>query len=664
MRELVVTVRNATGLHARPAAILASGAKRFRSEIRAAHAGKQTDAKRAIALLALGVRAGGRIHIHVEGPDEEQAADALLRLTDGDWEGEPDADAAPPPASGPTPEALRSSGRILRGHPAAPGLAVGPAFRLFTSAPVPAPAATPSFEHERLRAALEAVREELLALRTHVRERAGDEGAALFEFHESLLEDAELRARARATIDAGRDAATAWRAALEPERTALEGLGTPSLSSRAEDLRDFAELVERRLLQPAIGDKRPETAGIVLAHELTPWDVARLDSTRTLGLCALRGGPRSHAAILARALGIPTVVGVEELPPEGTLAILDGDAGTLEIDPDLERIDRAKEGQRERLERRMAEAAAALDPAQTREGRPIEVLANLGFPADVPHALASGAEGVGLLRTEFLFMDRREPPSEEEQLAAYRDLVLALQGRTLTVRTFDAGADKPLAYLGACREDNPALGLRGIRLALLHPELLRTQLCAIARASEHGPIRVMFPMVTTLDEWRAARGWLERACRERGVAPLPCGPMIEVPAAALLAERFAPEADFFSIGTNDLTQYALAMDRMHPALMAAADGLHPAVLRLIRCAVNAGHAAGRRVGVCGELASELEALPILLGLGVDEVSVSPSAVPAVKARIRSLTLSSAESLAGRALLCATATEVRELAARA
>jgi phosphocarrier protein FPr len=386
-----------------------------------------------------------------------------------------------------------------------------------------------------------------------------------------------------------------------------------------------------------------------------------------LGFCTAAGGPNSHTAILARALGLPAIVGAGSdvlALANGVQVILDGASGQLTVDPDAEALDAAREAQRRRRIRRTEALEAAGQPAITQDGHRMEIVANIGGVAESMQAAERGAEGVGLLRTEFLFMERSSAPTEDEQFEAYRDIARALDGQPVIVRTLDIGGDKPIPYLPVPYEENPFLGERGIRLCLNRPELLRTQLRALLRASQHGFLRVMFPMIADLGELRRARAVVEEVRSELGVPPVELGIMIEVPAAALLAEIFAREVDFFSIGTNDLTQYTMAMDRTHPTLAGRADGLHPAVLRLVDRTVRGAHAAGKWVGVCGELAADPQAVPILVGLGVDELSVNVPAVPIVKAQVRSLELTKAQELAAQALQCGTAAEVRALVASA
>jgi phosphoenolpyruvate-protein phosphotransferase len=409
----------------------------------------------------------------------------------------------------------------------------------------------------------------------------------------------------------------------------------------------------------------------VVAADLTPADTASLDRELALGVGTAAGSPTSHSAILARSLGIPAAVGLGEAVlsvPEGTPLLLDGDAGIVYVEPAEEL---AAEYERRAAAReqaaRIARAAAA-EPAVTKDGRRIEVVANIGSPDDVPAAIENGAEGVGLLRTEFLFLERDSMPSEDEQYAVYKRVAERLEGRSLILRTLDVGADKPLPYLPLEPEANPFLGVRGIRLALAQPELLETQLRAVLRTAAEYPLKVMFPMVATLEEFRQAKTVLAdvRAALEQAGAPTPAelevGVMIEVPAAALAAEQFAPEIDFFSLGTNDLVQYTMAAERGNPSVAGLADGLHPSVLRLIRIVADAAKEHGSWAGVCGELASDPVAVPVLVGLGIAELSANAPAIPAVKQAVRSVDTQAARELAERALEVSSAAEVRALVA--
>jgi len=410
----------------------------------------------------------------------------------------------------------------------------------------------------------------------------------------------------------------------------------------------------------------------VVAADLTPADTAGLDRKLARGIATAAGSPTSHSAILARSLGIPAAVGLGEAlleVPEDTALLLDGDVGVVYVEPDDELVAEYGRQSDQREEAAQEARARAAEPAVTLDGHSVEVVANIGSPDDVPVALANGAEGVGLLRTEFLFLERDSMPTEDEQFEAYSRIAEALEGRPLVLRTLDVGADKPLPYVPAQTEANPFLGLRGIRLALARPELLETQLRAVLRTSAEHPLMVMFPMVATLEEYRQARSALGRAREEleqAGTAvpeELEVGVMIEVPAAALAAEVFAAEVDFFSLGTNDLTQYTMAAERGNASVAGLADGLHPSVLRLIRIVAEAASRHDRWVGVCGELASDPTAVPVLVGLGVTELSANAPAIPAVKQAVRRVDTEAARALADEALSLSSAAEVRALVER-
>ncbi|HEY9663285.1 MAG TPA: phosphoenolpyruvate--protein phosphotransferase, partial [Allocoleopsis sp.] len=375
------------------------------------------------------------------------------------------------------------------------------------------------------------------------------------------------------------------------------------------------------------------------------------------------GGPTSHSAIIARSLDIPAIVGTGPAIlnlADGTLAILDGDSGNLYANPTETDLATAKAAQRDLQAMREAEKLACYQPAITTDGHRVEVVANIGAAAEAEQAVNAGAEGIGLLRTEFLFLNRSEPPSEQEQLAAYTQMTQALNGLPLIIRTLDIGGDKAVPYLNLPSEENPFLGMRGIRLCLQHQDLFKTQLRAIFQAAKTGPIKIMFPMIATLEEFRQARSIAETVRSEIGADPVDYGMMIEVPSAVVMADEFAQEVQFFSVGTNDLTQYVLAMDRGHPALAKQADGLHPAVLRLIAQTVKAAKAQGKWVGVCGGIAGDPLGAAILVGLGVTELSVSIPSVAAVKAKLRGLSLTQVQDLANRALRCPNAQSVRAL----
>jgi phosphoenolpyruvate-protein phosphotransferase len=550
--------------------------------------------------------------------------------------------------------------------PASPGIAIAAARRLSAAAPLPgadeAPHGDPAAELARLDDARAAARRDVEAARARIAQQAGEAEAAIFDAHLLLLDDAALLDPAREAIGQGRGAAAAWGASAEAVAAVYRGLDDPYLRERAADVDDVAGRVLRHLA--GAGDAGTiAAAGVLVVRDLTPGDAAALDRALVQGLAVARGGATSHAAILARALGIPAVVGLGDTVlglDDGTPVVLDGAAGTLEVAPEPEVI-QAREKAREAAERRRAEARRrAHEPATTTDGTTLEVAANVGSPADASAAVELGADGVGLLRTEFLFLDRDDAPTEDEQRAVYGEIAAALDGRPLIVRTLDAGADKPLRFLPQAPEDNPFLGVRGIRLGLRQPDLLRTQLRAILAVAAEYPVRVMFPMVSTLAEYRAAR----RLVEELAGPPIDVGIMVEVPAVAVSAERFAREVDFFSVGTNDLGQYTMAAERGNEALAELLSGPQPALLRLIATLTEAAERHGRWVGVCGELAGDPAAAILLAGLGVAELSMAPSRIPEAKATLRGTALADARELARRALDCDDAAQVAALVAPA
>jgi phosphocarrier protein FPr len=684
--ELVI--RNRTGLHARPAKEFVNLAKKFAADIRVHHGGRKANGKSLVSLLTLGVKSGSAIRIEAQGADSEEALRALSdAIAGGLGEGVADGpEAAAQPTASVRPDPSTGSGegrtvepaavaaapsdpRLRRGLPAAPGLALGPVHQLRApaAAPLPGGVGTPIEERARLESALAAARDELTAVRDRLQERLAQGGAAevgIFEVHAEILEDPDLVSVALARIADGENAAAAWKAVLEVRAASVSQLEDALLAARAADLGDVAERVLRILAGGAAAPELPAHPVVIVAPELSPSQTSSFEPGRVLGICTAAGGPTSHAAILARALGLPSVVGagpgVLEWP-EGTPVILDGDAGTVLRDPGPAEQARAADDLALRAERLRAAVREAFEPAVTRDGHRVEVVANVGGAAEARQAAEAGAEGVGLLRTEFLFLGRSVPPTEEEQREVYAQVAAALGGKPVIVRTLDVGGDKPLAYLPMPAEANPFLGVRGLRLCLSRPDLFREQLRAIVRASSAGRLRIMFPMVADVSELRAARAILREVAEGLGAPPLEVGIMVEIPAAALLADALAAEVDFFSIGSNDLTQYTLAMDRGHPTLAAQADGLHPAVLRLVERTVDGAHRAGKWVGLCGELGADPVAVPILVGLGLDELSVNVPALATVKARIRSLSFEEARRVAARALSCSTAAEVREKA---
>ena len=667
-RRFVLT--NRLGLHLRPAGKLVAAAAVADVDVSNATTGAGPVSATSLIGLSELARHGEEILVRARGANAEQALDAIQALADDNWGDDDGAEEAEEPAAEPAAPTAAEPGQPLRGLPVAPGIAIGPAQRLRAPEPTvsDAPAGDPADERRALDAAREAARADVRAARAAVAAGAGEAEAAIFDAHLLLLDDDALLDPARRAIDAeGRNAGQAWDAAVRAAAGAYEGAESAYMRERAADVLDVGRRVLGHLTGAGPVAPTLERAGVLVAEDLTPGQTATLDRDLVRGLATARGSATSHAAILARAFGIPAVVGLGPTlleTADGTRLVLDGDAGTVLVDPDAEAVadaERRRDEERRVADERRERAAA---PAHTRDGRRIEVAANLGAVAEAGPAVAQGAEGVGLLRTEFLFLGREDAPDEEEQVAALGAVADALDGRPLVIRTLDVGADKPLPFLAQDPEANPFLGRRGIRLALARPDIFRPQVRAILRvAAEHDNVKVMFPMVAALGELRAARALLDEERAALGVdPPLEVGIMVEVPAVAVAAERFARESDFFSIGTNDLAQYTLAAERGNEHVAALATGPVPALLALVDAVVRGARAHDRWVGVCGELAGDPLAAALLVGLGVTELSMAPPRIPDVKEALRGIDAAEAEAVARAAIEADDADAVRALAA--
>lgn len=671
-----ITIRTATGLHARPAAVLANAAKAFAGDVFLVRGTTRANAKSVVAIMGLEVGAGDRVRIVARGPEAPQAVAHLAPLLASGL-GDEVAPATPSrerervsdrsgAAGGERARADASTPPdVLAGVGASPGVAVGRVFRLRAAAvAIQEYGGDPRTEQRHLERAIDHARAQLQQLQGRMRADADAAKAGIFAAQEALLADPELLDLATSAIAAGKSAGFAWQRAYTAHANRLAGLSNELLAGRANDLRDVGTRVLRALAGESEAAPAAPPGSILVADDLTPSDTASLDRSRVLGFCTSGGGATSHVAILARALALPAVVAIDPRAldlEDGTPVVLDGAAGTLRLHPDAEEVARIERRQHAVARRRADDLAAAHAPAITRDGVRIEVAGNIGALADVEPLVQLGGEGVGLLRSEFLFLGRASAPTEDEQAATYGDIAAGLgPGRSLIVRALDVGGDKPLPYLPAAREENPFLGERGIRLLLNRPDLLRAQLRAVLRAAPRGTVRIMFPMIARLEEWREVKALLEEERTALGAPAIPAGIMVEVPSAAVLAPAFAREVDFFSIGTNDLTQYTIAMDRAHPKLAASIDGLDPSVLHLVARTVDAARNEGKWVGVCGGIAADAQAIPLLVGLGVDELSVSVPAIPAVKAHVRRLDAGACRDLARRALAAGTASEVRAL----
>ena len=650
-----VVVTHAHGIHARPAALIARLAKTLPYELEMRARGRAASARSAVALMSLGVRGGDELVINGFEPAARGGIAQLAKLIRDLADEAPHKPAAPVIAA-PPPEV-----GVLRGVIASQGLAVGAAFYLHAAEiPVIEAGAGPARENAEFDRARAAVRTRLTKLAGSAAPTVRDIMAA----HLEMLDDPQLLGAARDDIAAGRSAGFAWRRSLRASAQSLQATGDTRLAERVDDLRDLERQVLVELTGTAATATHVPAGGILLARDLTPSQLIDLGTHELGGIALATGGPTSHVAILAGTLGVPMLVatGARLLDVAAAAAvILDAEAGFIRTSSTPAQLDAARASLTQRQARRGQELAAAQSDCRLASGERIEVFANLaGTAADTQLAVAQGAEGCGLLRTEFLFLGRETAPDEREQLASYQQVADGLGGRPLIIRTLDIGGDKPIPYLPLPPEDNPALGLRGIRTSLWRPDLLDVQLRALLGVKPAERLRILLPMITDVSEIRAVRVRLDALCAEFGMSRPPLGAMIETPAAAMLADAIAAEVDFLSIGTNDLAQYTLAMDRGHAELAARIDGLHPAVLRLIAATTRGASLHDCPVAVCGGLASDAQAVPLLIGLGVTELSVVPKLIPQSKILIRGLTLESCRQLAARALELGSAAEVRAL----
>ncbi|MEH1841068.1 MAG: phosphoenolpyruvate--protein phosphotransferase [Nostoc sp.] len=705
-REIRLIVSNRLGLHARPAAQFVATAARFKSQILVQNLTRNTELVRGESInqvTTLGVRQGHELLITATGSDADEALAALQGLFANNFgeaarsccsnKEEPALKTGlPSQATGvglPNPEgednvALNSPPTLhhevtsathgeLSGIAASAGVAIAPVVHYqptqisITEYHVD----EPDREWQRVQTAIHTARQEIQAVFSQASLQIGDAEAAIFDAQLLFLEDPVLLEAAHQRIlEHHINAEAAWQTVVDEVATSYRTLEDSYLQERVDDVVDVGQRVLRLLAGNAPANLHLEEPAILVATDLTPSDTARLDSTKVLGICTTLGSATSHSAIIARTLGIPAVLGVDAQVlhlADGTLMALDGESGKAWVEPESHILD-LLEAKREAWQTAQQEArATAHQPAITRDGRQVSVFANIGSINDVQVAVASGAEGVGLLRTEFLYLDRTSAPTEEEQLEVYQAIAQVLDNRPLIIRTLDVGGDKPLPYLRVgFPEANPFLGWRGIRFCLDHLDLFKTQLRAILRASVGHQIKIMLPMIASVTEVRAAKvilGEVQAELNQAGIAfdaAMKVGIMVEVPAAVAIADQLAAEVDFFSIGTNDLSQYVMASDRTNPRVANLVNALHPAVLRMVQQTIQAAHAAGISVGLCGELAADTLAAPILLGLGLDELSVNPQSIPGVKQAITRLSIVESEALVASALQQDSAEHVREL----
>ncbi len=647
---LELLVGNEVGLHARPAARFVETVGAFDAEVQVAKVGSgrpPVSARSLTNVIAIGARLGDRVQVLASGPQAREAISALRELA----------------ATG-FGDGLRvlAPGTVLPGVAASAGVATGPAHQLSASS-LPAAATapgTPDQELVLLDRAIATARAALRADREQLRARAGEPEAGIFDAHLALLEDEALLEPAQEAIAAGADAESAIRSAAARLADIYRALPDPLLAERAADVLDVGD----RIVAAITGNDRASVtpAGIVIADELTPSQTAGFGGGQVSGIATSRGSTTAHAAIIARALGIPAVVGLGDAilsVADGTALLVDGDGGHVTVAPAVDDVTAAEDHREHERERAAFARRRSQEPAELASGERIEVFANIGSVEDARLAVEFGAEGVGLLRTEFLYLEPSSLPSEEEQADTLRQIAEALEGRPLVVRTLDAGADKPLPALPMPVEANPFLGVRGVRVGLRNPELLATQLRAIVRVADEYPLKLMLPMVASAAELGAARRLFEQACADTGVSDRPeLGIMVEVPAAALTAAELAPHVDFFSLGTNDLTQYTMAAERGNAELAPLLAEPQPAVLRLVQETVRAAAAHRRWVGACGEMAGDPAAAALLVGLGVTELSMSPRLIPELKQALRGLKLPRARACAERALRATSAEAAR------
>lgn len=559
-----------------------------------------------------------------------------------------------------------------KGIPASPGIAIGKAFILVKQEQqvIRRSIEEPNAEKARFHRALEQAKTQMNQMIETARAAGQEETVGIFEAHYLILEDPELIMAVENRIDAEKvNVEFAWEDALNHYINLLTQLDDAYLRERAADLKDVGRQVLRLLSGETLTMELPDEECIIVAAELAPSDTAHLDLGKVQGFLTELGGATSHTAIIARSMELPAVVGAAQITTavkNGDLLIIDGEQGTVVFNPAPEVIQEYRLKQAKAAQEKAELASIKDSPSQTADGTAIQLLANVGEPWELTKVLEYGAAGIGLFRTEFLFMNHQALPSEEEQFQAYKDVLEKMEGKPVIIRTLDIGGDKKLPYLPMEDELNPFLGCRAIRLCLQEQDLFKTQLRALYRASVYGRLKIMFPMVSGIEEYRAARAFATAIKSElvkegHPISPeVPLGIMVEIPSTAVIADLFAKEVDFFSIGTNDLIQYTLAVDRMNQRLSHLYEPFHPGVLRLIQLVIAAGRREGIEVCMCGEMAGDSRLTPLLIGLGLESFSMSPASLFKVKKTLRDLKLAETQALAEKALQLPTAREIKEL----
>ena len=531
------------------------------------------------------------------------------------------------------------------------GIAIGP-LRIYKKAEVQTSqtsSLTPEEEWKRFEAAKEKAQEQLAGLYDKALDEVGEDNAAIFEIHQMMLDDDDYLEAIQGIIDTqGATAEYATEATGENFSAAFAAMDDEYMRARATDVKDISRRVVNILTGAGDAAMQDDQPAILVADDLTPSETVQLDKSKLLGFITRYGSSNSHTAILARTMNIPALIGVDfDESWDGQTAVLDGYNHCVYIDPAAELLETMEAKRKEDLKQAALLQSLKKKPNVTLDGREIKVYANIGNAGDVGLVLQNDAQGIGLFRSEFIYLESEDFPTEDAQFAIYKRVVETMAGKKVIIRTLDIGADKQAGYFGLDKEENPALGYRAIRICLTRKDIFKAQLRAILRASAFGTVSIMFPMVISVREVRDAKEILEECkaeLRERGVAmgEVEVGIMVETPAAVMMADELAEEVDFFSLGTNDLSQYTLAIDRQNPKLDNFYDPHHPAILRMIKHTVQAGHRHGCWVGICGELGADQKLTKTFLKMGLDELSVSPSAILPLRKLIRGLDLSQEE----------------------
>jgi phosphocarrier protein FPr len=662
-----IIIANPLGMHARPSAEFISITKKFSSKVNVKKGNKTVNGKSLVALLSLEIEHNDSITIGVSGSDAKELLVELCNFIANNKELSNNTSKINPPP--PSTSQINADG-FFYGVPASEGKAVGKVFQVgLIDLKIPTHTSTPEKEISILESAISNSKRELKELAMSVSNKTGEENAKIFNAHIELLDDPDIHLIAAELMNKNKNAAFAWHTAYTEVSKTLAQLRNANLAARAADIKDVGLRVLKEIIpvnDNALQFDQLPTGTILIAPDLTPSETARLDKNKITGFATTFGGSTSHVAIIARSLGIPAIVGTDQEVlhlKNNQEVLLNAEEGFLKTNVSKEEIEETiRENQKKDEENKIA-ISNSQEMAITIDGQRVEVAANITNVDDAKNANKLGCDGVGLFRSEFIFMESEIEPSIKKQTEVYQaalDEISKVETKPFIIRTLDVGGDKPLSYLPIPQEENPFLGERGIRVSLENPKIFRNQIKAILSIRPLDKVHVMFPMISTLDEVIKAKKIVAEEQKNLGVKKILIGIMVEVPSTALMADIFAQHVDFFSIGANDLTQYTLAIDRGHSKLAKNADGLNPSVLKLIKLTCEAAQKNNIWVGICGGIASDLQAVPILLGLGVKELSVSIPMIPKVKSKIRELNLNECQKLAITALNCASALEVRKL----